>query len=367
MDIYYVVMIMLLIGSIWLSSRKSEFNSGYFLSKTIKNGKLRVAILFINIAIYTLFIIMSMRALSVGSDTRQYEVIFQMANEFDLTDWNSYIELGFLFLNKIIYSFTRNFRVALVIYSILSLIGPAYIVRKYSLNPFYSLFLFLTMGFLASDLSGIRTAIALSILCFAFDFALKREFWKYLIVIIAATLFHRTALAFLLVYPLMRRKMTLAHVAFHIVGTILVYMLRRPIMNFVVGISYFNKYAQFVMNTQASGYAFVILAVFLIMYFCGQKYRNEEEEHSDAYYNMILIAFTFQVLASINTNMMRLTNLFYFYAVILIPNVMKRMNSRSSKALLCIFFTVLMMIQYMYKYHRAYGVGDYMFYWQQGV
>lgn len=366
MIIYYEVIVVLLLGSFFhrTNIRRLEFiqcakkKMHKICSACISKQTLYNFILFTMI-----FLIAALRATTVGNDLREYKIIFDIRNQYTLMDSITGVEPFFLLLNNIIGRYTDNFQMAVATYSVLTLIGPFYLIKRYSNNPYYSMFLYIVMGFQASSFSGIRTAIALSILCFSLSAIFERKPVKFLMIVFLASMFHRTAIVFVVVYFLYSREMTKMNILIHMSGTFLLYLLGEYVFKLITKIGLFRKYTQFIVRTGSITYALVILAVFFIsLYFykgMKRKYGNV-----DFLYNTILFAFTTQILGAYNTNIMRLTEYFYIYAIVLIPNAFDTVRVLKYRKFYYVVFTIIMIVQYLMVFKSSYGTDNYIFFWK---
>lgn len=164
-----------------------------FIFCTGKRTKLKKFI-FVGICFIQMFLISAYRY-RVGKDYSAYAAgFFKMAvsgfSDMSYEDW----EIGFILLNKVIGVFTAKPSVFIMITSFLVLIGPAYLIARYSVNPFISIFLYVNLYLFYLDMNFIRQAIAMSIICFAYGFLVEKKFWRFLLIILLAATFHLTVL-----------------------------------------------------------------------------------------------------------------------------------------------------------------------------
>ena len=160
---------------------------------TGKKTKLK-KFLYVGICFIQLFLISAYRY-RVGNDYSMYAVgFFKMVlsgfGELSYEDW----EIGFILLNKVIGKFTADPAVFIWISSLLILIGPAYLIARYSVNPFISIFLYVNLYLFYLDMNFIRQAIAMSIMCFAYGFLVNKKFWRFLLLVAVAATFHLTVI-----------------------------------------------------------------------------------------------------------------------------------------------------------------------------
>lgn len=371
MTVYYLMISSMLFFSFFhrINYRKLEFENYEHKSRHKHIWEVgRIQVSWNKAAFIVLFMmflsIAGFRAMTVGKDVPQYALIFSYRKNYGLIDSITGVEPLFNILNKIIGLFTENFQIVLFLYSALILTGPFYLIRKFSNNPYYSLFLYITMGFQATSFSGIRTSMAMSVLCFAIVAAKERNLWRFLLLVVLACLFHRTAIAFIIVYPMMNRRLTTKSIVITLAAAVAAYCGGELFFQLLTKISLFSKYSIFIKKTGSITYDLVILIVFLIVYFYyGQT--KEKYGNVDFLYYMILMAFLVQLLGAYNTNIMRLTYYFYMAALVLIPNVFDSIGNIRERKIMYIAFSFLMVIQYLIVFRTGYGAENYLFFWEQ--
>lgn len=81
-------------------------------------------------------------------------------------------------------------------------------IYKYTERFCYSMFLFVCSGTFLDAFNGVKQASAIAIIFFGLRFIKERQFVKYLITILIATLFHSTAILMILLYWLFDIKTT---------------------------------------------------------------------------------------------------------------------------------------------------------------
>lgn len=79
-------------------------------------------------------------------------------------------------------------------------------VRKYSMDFFYSCFMFMTLGIFVWMMNGMRQFIAVSLVFLCSDFIIKGKFLKFLIIVLIASQIHTTALLMIPIYFVVRGK-----------------------------------------------------------------------------------------------------------------------------------------------------------------
>ena len=93
-------------------------------------------------------------------------------------------------------------------------------IKKYSSNFFLSIMLFIFIGTWHGSFNGIRQYLAAAVVFAGHRYIYIRKFWKYLIVVIIAMAFHRTAIIMLPVYFIANRKINMKNIMLVVVAVI---------------------------------------------------------------------------------------------------------------------------------------------------
>lgn len=163
------------------------------LSKKTKDSKKKNVL--ITISFLIVFLVSALRV-NVGTDYKSYVNWFNDIDTFSLSFTN------FLFNNMIfiIKLFTHNPQWLFVVTSFIILL----FIHLHSIKEHEDydmiIFLFIVLGFYFSTFNGIRQWIAIAIFMYSFKYIKRKDFDKYLICIIVASLFHITAILLLPAY-----------------------------------------------------------------------------------------------------------------------------------------------------------------------
>lgn len=190
--------------------------------------------LYVGICFAQLYLISAYRY-GIGADYSMYAIgFFSMARDgfsnMSYEDW----EIGYVLLNKIIGIFTAKPATFIMITSLFPLIGPAYLIGKYSTNPFMSVFLYVNLYLFYLDMNYIRQAIAMSIICFAFGFLRDKKFWRFLLVVAIAACFHLTVLYMIPVYFVGMLKVNTRSMLLYLFGLLFYYILSDGLLNIIL-------------------------------------------------------------------------------------------------------------------------------------
>lgn len=152
-----------------------------------------------------LFLVYTLRSLSVGRDFSGYELLYRMAAQKSLFDVDYvYFESGYVLLQNLFSHAGLPFLVFLAFIDLVTLIPILMIVNRYSVRPIFSTLIFICYIYFEFNMTAIRQAMATSVCVLGFYAALESKrfgiLWYILFILLAATI-HRSALLCLIVLP----------------------------------------------------------------------------------------------------------------------------------------------------------------------
>ena len=124
------------------------------------------------------------------------EILSNVSNSF----LNSEFEFGYRLLNAAIKTFTDNVQWLFLFISFFTNLMLFSSIKKYSSHVFISLLIYFGTIYFVLDMSGIRQCIALNLFFISLDFIIKRDIFKYIAIILVASLFHITSLVLIPLY-----------------------------------------------------------------------------------------------------------------------------------------------------------------------
>ena len=170
------------------------------------------------IACGILWFFMAMRHISVGVDTKYYCYVFTQFADIPLSKvftavtyateseaWAFDFEPGYRLMNKIISFFFVSPQTITIVNSTLIMVLLYRLIRKDSPNYLLSIWLYITLGIYQTEMNVTRNAIAILMVYNGFGYLRRRQFWKYLLVCVAASTFHVATLALIPVYWLVHQ------------------------------------------------------------------------------------------------------------------------------------------------------------------
>ena len=125
---------------------------------------------------------------------------------FTKGDYASRMEPMYAFIIAFSRLFSYPAVIGLSIYAILSIVPRLYFIKKYSVNIFASVIIYLSYCYIAQDIVAIRSGVASALLLLAIHFKFQEKYKYMFCIILIASLFHYTALAFLVLYFINQHK-----------------------------------------------------------------------------------------------------------------------------------------------------------------
>lgn len=196
--------------------------------------------IFLTIAFIEMLLFLGLRDITIGTDLKNYIPYF---NFFKNTTWNGIflldLERGYIILNKIISLFGgENF--FLFIVAIICLAGVYISIKQYSQNYFFSIFIYITMQFYIFLFSGLRQAIAFSIIWISLKYVIERKLFKFILFVLIASTFHKSAIICLPIYFIATKKITLKYFMFFMWTLIVAFVFKGEIVNLITRYVYSN-------------------------------------------------------------------------------------------------------------------------------
>lgn len=237
--------------------------------------------------------------------------------------FNNSWEPGIVLLVKIIGSFFDNNQAYIIIFGILILIPVFLMIWRYSASPMLGLFIFYAMGNLMTT-SIYRQWLAIAILTFSLKYIFERNLFKFLVMIILACVFHRTAIIFTIAYFLYNIKVSKKNLFISVFISFLIYLLGDKVLSFL---NLFSRMKGVSENN--GGFTFwIILWVSILLAYCLCKNLINDPRFK-VFFNIVLVGAVLQPISFTFSLWYRAVLYFSLFLVILIPKVFENIFSIS--------------------------------------
>ncbi len=331
------------------------------LNKLSEEKKKKFKIGMVVVAILPMFLLFVLRYKYIGADTIGYVRFFQKeirkyswAQLFDVESMR--FEIGFRVYTKIISLFSSSYTFyflinALVIFGILMRFS-----FKYTQNPFVFFFLFITLGTYAFFETGLRQALAMVLCLLAVDFVKDKKPIRFIFLVVLAYFFHKSALVFLLIYPLCAiKKYDWAIFVYVILAAVFV-------LGFTAFQDLFNQLLGYEYGVEETGNGGIfMLFIFVIFAFCFfMTYDKKGEKKTE---NVILhlsfLTVIFWLLRLVSRTAERISYYYIFGLYIYFSQAIKYDKDRLSSFLKWLLILACLVL-FIYR-----NIGtNYQFIWQ---
>lgn len=292
--------------------------------------------------------IIGLRSVEIGTDTRNYKLIFEVMGKKNISDYASmygYDEILFFLFNKLIYSAGGSYQILLIIEGILTIVPTIFFVKKNASIAWLSILLYICMGNINQAMNVSRQYVALGIILIGANYAIDKKKFKFIVCILIATLFHTSAIICMSLYPLFNvhsKRFTNISVAL-----VPVFLLFRGALVGLIG-----RYIPIFYFYNAGGEGNTLLALWLIMLciiFFFYWSRDEDIE-IDIALRTLSFSILFQLFIS---NYVVLGRMSYYFVVVfylLLPNIVIKFVPENSRRIVFGLIMTLITVYYVAIY-----------------
>ncbi len=315
------------------------------------------------IIIIQLFLIQSLRNISVGIDVETYLDFFaNRIPNFTISELFSHrFELGYKLLNKTVSLLTTNKTFFLALISAMSIIPVGRFIYKYSKVPNTSFALYIAFNFYAFTFSGFRQSIAIGIVLISFDYIVQRKLIKFLVTVLVASLFHISALFFIPAYFITKIKLNNMTILLIIILNSILYLFRIDIFKFFTQYI-FENYE--LIETEAGSWMLLGILIVMVCLFNYRKVINVEKSNNSIYI-LSIFGVSLMLFSTVGSNTMRIVNYYYIFIIILIPEVLRSIRNIKiyQMSLFIINIGIIILLTWFLIYSDTYRLVPYDFFW----
>lgn len=321
------------------------------------------------ISIFSIILVSSLRAYSVGGDlTVYYDEYTQfkslsVAEAFKL----SRFEFGYTILTFILAKIGFGFRIVLVLSSIFTAICFWKFIKEFSPNKCMSLVLFICFGLFAQSLNIMRHIIALDFILLALICLHKNKIWQSVVLILCSSLFHITALVGLMFILFKYLKPTWQLFAFSVLLVFVgvkIFPYAMKVVSLITPVDFYNQYFvvekdKFIATPGLMDNLYSLgLALIFVVLFVGKRFLKSLNEKELKIYDFFLVVYMFVPLIrlagfamSAQSLLHRLNVWFFFSLIILVPLFIKGLNLNKKWKVSVYCVTYIAAFCYMYYFY----------------
>lgn len=332
----------------FFEKRQTDF-TGHEFSRE-KNYKYKIVI---DTFFAVWLLLLLFRSESVGTDLAVYKYHF---NNYSEMSWDYIIanrvlydhEPAYVLLCKIVSLFSDNFRWIIIIAALISVLPIWKMYRQDGRNAFLNIVLFINIAPFIMYFSGLRQAMAMTFVVSCYYCCKSKKALKFILWVMIAYLFHKSAVILLLMYPVYhikwRKKI---HLLYLLPIVVIIYLFKVHIFRFLLMFmneKYIDRYAEGIKSTGA--YAVLLLLGFLLIYSFVIVDQQKLDNDTVGLRNILVISVILQVFSGVHSIAMRMNYYYLLFIPLLIDRVIQIGDDKEKKILqiskvcMVVFFTI---------------------------
>lgn len=292
------------------------------------------------LAILSLFA--GMRSYRVGTDSGSYTRNFRSSLDIDSFELTGSREFGYQLLEYTLLRLNAEYfwlfflTSAIVVYCYLT------VIKKYSVNYIFSVFLFIALGVYTFFFNGLRQGLAMAIFALALPYLLEKRLVLYLIIIAIASLFHSTVLFMIPFYFLVNLRIKpIYKILATFVGSLFV---SRFLITYISSSN--ERYESYGTLDQDGGgyltlgfYTIILFIIYVVIRI--YKIKNRQFMQLFTFYAIgVVFIIPIAMLGANPSGPQRLLTYFTWALILILPIVFKRMNNAYVTSVAVIFFLI---------------------------
>ncbi len=311
-------------------------------------------------------LILALRDVSIGRDMPRYKVLF---NGYARMTWQKALSLDIeplhIILSKGIAVFTDNFQVFIIVTAIMTVLPMLYTYSRASEDPPLSISLFLIIPTFVMSFSGVRQAIAISLGILAYEATRRKKLVLYILFVLLAFGFHRSAFVLVFMYPLYHSRITRKWLYGVVPAMGIIYIFNKPIFG-VLNNLISEVYEGEVKETGA----FMMLLLFIIFAIYSFVVVNDDDLDSETIglRNLLLMAIVFQMFVPLHSLAMRMNYYYIIFIPLLLPRIIKSCSPQWKKIVLVSRYVMILYFLFYFFDHAPSGnildTFPYKFFWE---
>ena len=258
-----------------------------------------------------------------------------------------------------------NAQIFIFITSLIITICTGIFIHKHSDDPLFSWIAYICLGLMTFNMNGMRQALAMSICLLAYGFAKRRQFVRFLLIVLLAFMFHRTAFVFLIVYPLCNYKPSLIKntIFVSLSGTFLIFS--RQIA--AIYDSWAGK--DYASGESFDGGGFTVVSIYILLLVLSALYihysdkDHPERDNITALSTLLIVGFIFYISRYLSTQIFERASYYFFYFSILLFPKLSNTFDKESRPLYKMIAIVLAVVLFGYRLIGG-PMSNYIFFWQ---
>lgn len=264
-------------------------------------------------------------------DTPFYADAYNVMCDYGMEGYGRYAflktEIGYVYLMWVASWISSNTQFIFVVTSLIILGGYFFAIKRYSSIIWLSVFILLITNYNQS-LFVIRQYVAIGILMYSLPYVVRRDKWRFFLLVVLAASIHYTAIIFSLLYvvyglDVWKSKRDLALL---LLGSVLLFVAFRYLYSVVINIDSlgYSSYKDGE-GTNAKGFLLQLGVLLLFWWSCKNSLHHDDVDRLIFYILFLGCLFSFVGIGLVATSRM---NMYYssIGLILALPRVLKRKN-----------------------------------------
>ena len=322
---------------------------------------------YVLLASLLLFLLSSLRNINFASDTIGYVARYLTLSHTSIAVLllNTIKGIGkdpfFYLFAKMINLAGANFQVWLALIAGIFIYTISKLIVKYSNEPFISIVAFISLGYFYFSLTGLRQTIALSMILISYKYLRDKQLIPFIMLVIFGSLFHTTAIVFIISYPLSNMKVGWKQGVGILIALILSYFLKDKVLlllnHLIMGDRYKNYLNQ---GTSLTMSGFIIQLAIYIFCLCFKKDILKADAKNLSLYNLMFLGLIFQAFSTVIAEFFRVSMYFSIFSIVLIPKAILSVKNKNIRVIVYLL-VLIALVAYIFWTDDFNGFG---FFWQ---
>ena len=306
-------------------------------------------------------LIAGLRSMYVGSsDTWTYAYRFNSMMKYDtfsqyydanLADKSFLVsESGFYWFVWLLSRLTEDPQWLIFITSAFTTTAACLFIYRNSSDGFISLLIYVCLGLFTFNLNGMRQAMAMSVCLFAYEHAKKRNLIRFILLVLLAMQFHKTAICFFPIFILPMMNYSKSNIFMYICGMMLFLLLLDNIVlvyNDLSGETY-----DATDSSTGGGLFVVIIYLFALVISIIQPDAMKNRQASIACFAVVAGLAAYIARFFSNQMMERISYYYFYFVILLIPTSLKTLDTKESKVIRWMFIAFALAL-YAYRIYTG--------------
>ena len=301
--------------------------------------------------------VMGLRSRFLGSqDTNAYCNMFERIQKtgmgiLDFIDSRKtdggllFSEVGFSIYVWILANIFPSSQWLLIITAIIMTVCTLKFISKHSEDVMLSLIMFICLGLFSFNMNGLRQCIAMSICLLAYDHIKDKKLIPFVLLILLAMSFHKSALIFAFSYLLAFMKPKWNYILFFLISLVLFIV-------FADNISFL--YDSMTGEYYSGGNSFdsggvVVVLIYLITIGVALLFNTKWDTSIFIPLLLTLMGFAFYVIRYLSTQIYeRISYYFFYFTILVLPSVVSKFDAKS-RILIKSIIMILSIVLFAYR------------------